>query len=41
MTLSGDDGLLGVLETRLPDDPAAYVNGDFQTVGQNLDGACQ
>jgi hypothetical protein len=22
-------------------DPAAYVNGDFQTVGQNLDGACQ
>jgi hypothetical protein len=22
-------------------DPAAYVNGDFQTVGQNLDAACQ
>ena len=22
-------------------DPAAYVNGEFQTVGENLDGACQ
>ena len=22
-------------------DPVAYVNGDFQTVGQNLDGTCQ
>jgi hypothetical protein len=22
-------------------DPAAYINGDFQTVGQNLDDACQ
>lgn len=21
-------------------DPAAYINGEFQTVGQNLDGAC-
>lgn len=22
-------------------DPAAYINGEFQTVGQNLDDACQ